>query len=360
MKHQYRLIVIGLFTGAVAASACARLPKEDSSPDQSAAPAGQVSSALEYAAFEVSWPRPTAAQVDTRATSALEIMLGQQLPERPFSRQLADASVKSVSFSAALGSATPKISGRYRHGADELLLNNRALELDVRSATDIGAAAARARFVDTMQQLDDAAVIDESLFDLNQAIVSQTKTVTGSNDTDAQVERVVSYDFLARQSFNGIPFVNSGVRVSVHRSGAISGLRVGGAVAAATLEHGRLRPRAPGYVFRATVDEKYYQERFTKEFPRAQVNSKGLLYMLPLSVNPEAGQKQLLEPEYVFNFANRLGEIVSRRRYVGYSLSNPAAPAHELSPTATPNISGDARPATPPGIPSTPGGSIGD
>jgi hypothetical protein len=232
-----------------------------------------------------------------------------------------------VDFSVELGSSAAPILGQYRHGPSELVLDNRKLQKDSRSEPDVGPTAAQARFVEAVQRLADTSVIDETRYDVSNAISSRTVVGVGSSDTDDPQERVVSYDFLVRETLNGIPFVNAGLRIGVHRTG----------------EGGRLRPVAPGYVFRATPNESYYQGRFAREFPRAQVLSQGLTYMLPMTVDAEAGNRQVLEPRYVFSFSNHYGDIVARRRYVGYSISKPELPAEDLSPSAEPNAAGDPR-----------------
>jgi hypothetical protein len=270
-------------------------------------------------------------------------MIAEPLREEPFGRQLNGASSSSVDFSVELGSSAAPILGQYRHGPSELVLDNRKLQKDSRSEPDVGPTAAQARFVEAVQRLADTSVIDETRYDVSNAISSRTVVGVGSSDTDDPQERVVSYDFLVRETLNGIPFVNAGLRIGVHRTGAITGVRVGGAQAAAVFEGGRLRPVAPGYVFRATPNESYYQGRFAREFPRAQVLSQGLTYMLPMTVDAEAGNRQVLEPRYVFSFSNHYGDIVARRRYVGYSISKPELPAEDLSPSAEPNAAGDPR-----------------
>jgi hypothetical protein len=344
-----------LFSTLLVLSACARA-EEQPSRAGSAAP-GEVAAAEEYAAFEVSWPRPSSAEVEARARSLTETLLAQHVADHPFAQQLASAAVGSVSFSAVVaGSST--LVGRYRHGPDELLLNNRELQQDPSFEPEVGDSAARARFIETMHRLGEASIIDESLYDVNQAIVSRTLVGSGSTDTSEEVERVLSYDFLARQSLNGIPFVNAGVRVSVHRSGALASMRVGGARVAATREGGRLRPQKPGYVFRATVDEKYYHGRFVSEFPHARIGSEGVQYVLPMSRDPEAGEKQTLEPQYVFAFSNHVGDLVNRRRYVAYSLSEPTKPVEEITPPSEPNAAGDSRSAVTT-APVAPSGSVG-
>jgi hypothetical protein len=344
-----------LFPILLALSACARVSEDQPSHGAGSTPADAVAGAQEYAAFEVSWPRPSSAEVEARARSLSETLLDQKVSERPFAEQLASASLGSVSFSAVVGSSSTLV-GRYRRGPDELLLNNRELQQDWTSEPAIAESAARTRFVETMRRLAAVSMIDESLYDLNQAIVSRTVVGSGSSDTSGQVEQVQSYDFLVRQSLNGIPFVNSGVRVSVHRSGAIASMRLGGARASATWEGARLRPRTPGYVFRGTVDEKSYHARFVDEFPAARISSSGVLYMLPMSEDPEAGGVQVLEPKYVFGFSNRTGGIVNRRRYVAYSLSEPAKPVEDLTPAGEPDAPGDPRPDVT--TPALPNGSV--
>lgn len=314
--------------------------------------------AAEYSAFEVAWPRPISTDVAARAGSLAEVMLGERLRESPFSDQLARAADSTQSaMSAELGASAVEVIGEYRRGANEIVLTNRTLQLSAASSVDVGEDAARARFVEVLRELGDAGVLDASAYDTNGAIVSRTLEGTGSSDTEEQVERVVSYDFLARRSLNGIPFVNSGVRVSVHPSGAIASIRVGGAGVAALEANGKLLPQTPGYGFKAVVDEAYYRSRFAQDYPRAQLKSAGLMYMLPYTVDPGAGQKQVVEPKFVFSFTNRFGKMVGRIKYVAYSIADPTQPPQDLSVPAQPEATGDPRPSQ---APAAPNGTVND
>jgi hypothetical protein len=321
------------------ATACSQA-SQDQAPIGNHVPAGANQAAVAqsqvYSAFEVSWGRPSVKDVAARTRGVAEVMLGERLPEHSLETELAASNAPGrLTFGAALGSAQADFLGEYRHGADELVLDNRKLGSDI-SGADIGEAAALNRCADALQHLADAGVLDRALFDMSTAVMTKTLQGEGTSDTSDLRESVVSYDFMLRQQLNGVPFVNAGVRISIHRSGAIQSIRIGGARAAAKSEAGVLQPSPPGYTFRAKLDTKYYGGRFAQEYPQGEIRSEGVKYMLPKSVDPEAGQKQVIEPLYVFQYSNHDGVYAGRRRYVGYSLSNPSAPAVDLETVAPP------------------------
>lgn len=330
-----------IFSSLLLVTACGQASGDSAPEGTNAATSGSQSSAAQgqvFAAFEVSWARPSVTAVATRTRSVAEVMLGERLPEHSLETELAASNAPgSLTFSAALGAAQSELWGEYRHGADELMLYDRRLGQDT-SGPDIGEAAAHSRCSDALQHLADAGVLDRSSFDMSTAVMTKTLQGDGTSDTSDVKETVISYDFLLRQQLNGLPFVNAGARISIHRSGAIQSVRIGGARVAAKSEQAELKPNLPGYTFRAKVDPQYYGNRFAQEFPHAEIRSEGVKYMLPKSVDPEAGQKQVLEPRYVFQFSNHNGVYAGRRRYVGYSLSDPTAPAVDLETVPTPPL----------------------
>lgn len=337
MKTQ--ALISALFLSALfLVVACGNTPAERASTNN---PAGSptltaASKPVTYSAFEVSWPRPSARDVAKRARGIAEVMLGERLAEGALVSELTAATAPGrLLFSAALGRAGVDLQGEYRHGADEMVLSNDQLAQDS-SGPDIGELAAQARCDQALQRLADAGVLERDLFDVGSALVSKTLEGTGSSDTSGQQERVLSYDFLVRQKLNGLPFANAGVRISIHRSGAIQGIRLGGARVAATRTAGTLVPASPGYTFRAKLDEAYYAGRFAQDYPHGQIRSQGVMYILPKSVDPEAGTKHVLEPRYVFSYSNHAGEFAGRRRYVAYSLSAREEPAVDLDAPAVP------------------------
>jgi hypothetical protein len=353
-----------LFSTLLLVTACSQA-SENQAPNGNNTPGGANRAAVAqgqqvYSAFEVSWARPSVKDVAARTRAVAEVMLGERLPEHSLETELAASNTPGrLMFGAALGSAQADFLGEYRHGADELVLDNRKLGSDI-SGTDIGEAAARSRCTDALQHLADAGVLDRSLFDINTAVMTKTLQGEGTSDTSDLRESVVSYDFMLRQQLNGVPFVNAGLRINVHRSGAIQSIRIGGARIAAKSEKGVLKPTAPGYDFSAQLDTKYYGSRFAQEFAQGEIRSEGVKYMLPKSVDPEAGQKQVLEPLYVFQYSNHDGTYAGRRRYVGYSISNPTAPAIDLETVAAaPNDYGTPRAPQTPTTVDTPSSPVG-
>lgn len=361
---------------AVLVSACAS--KTDESPASAQQPAEPQSPSVTtsaaakkpFAAFEVRWERPKAGEVRQRLQRVAEVLAGASLSNQPFAEQVPEHTDDPLGFAVpldAVGAAGEALSVRYYSQADDLRVSNARLQDDITSPTDVGASVARTIFEQTLKKLADSGLVNATDFDLSQVQESKTTTVLESSisSTD-RVEVVNSYDFLAQRVLNGIPFVNAGIQVSVHRGGRIARIRMGGARPmtmkasdSAAKDPGSVRtqsagaevgnnlvdiPTGAGFVFSGAIDKVRYETHFKRTFTNGLPDKAALMYMLPMSQTARPDATAVLEPMYVFSFSSKYGESASRRRYVGYSLRDPSAPPTELSEKAEPEATGDKRP----------------
>jgi hypothetical protein len=326
-------------------------------------PAGQEAalgsgSAREFGAFQMEWRKPTSAELATRAQRVSEILLGATLDSGKFVASVPEQLRDTLYFQA-----DKELSVAYYPGADDLRVSNSTLLDDITSPKDVGSNVARAIFEQTFEKLADAGLVDRQDYDVASVEPSKTITTLGSSISSTEVEVVNTYDFLLRRSINGIPFMNAGIRVNVHRGGQIAGIRLGGAHplsirpdmnksaagltraqgvnGAATPTSLAEVPAGSGYVFSGSVDAASQQKRFTREQTRGLADRSGVYYMLPLSA--DAKSSPVVEPLFIFSYSNLYGDVASRRRYIGYSLRDPAAPPVDLSEKAEPDAKGDAR-----------------
>ena len=323
-------------------------------------PAQDPALAREFGAFQIEWRKPSSSELAGRAQRVSEIMAGATFGSTEFVRNVPERLQNTLHFQP-----TQEIDVAYYVGADDLRVSNFALLDDISSPKDVGENVARAIFQQTFDKLADAGLLGRQDYDL--ALVEPSKTITtlGSSISSTEVAVVNTYDFLLRRSINGIPFMNAGLRVNVHRSGQIAGIRLGGAHllsvrpdvkntprglthtqgvnGAATTTSLAEVPTGAGFVFGGAVDAASHQKRFKRELSRASADRSGVYYMLPMSSVADTKTSPVVEPLFIFSYSNRYGVVASRRRYVGYSLRDPAAPPVDLSEKADPDAKGDAR-----------------
>ncbi|MGI9296023.1 MAG: hypothetical protein ACR2PS_18725 [Pseudomonadales bacterium] len=119
---------------------------------------------------------------------------------------------------------------------------------------------------------------------------------------------------------NGIEAANAGVRLSVHASGRVAGVRLGGVSVKSAMADGFEAPTGQGKVLTRKVATGEIAQRFFKY------------------VMPEDTSKAVVEPLHVYSYSEIYeveGDLVpSRREVVGYSITDPKALVVDFTPAA--------------------------
>lgn len=201
---------------------------------------------------------------------------------------------------------------------------------NVRDGVAISEEAARQRFEAVMRSAFAAGIVKEKDYPPSDASMTRLMQGEGNSSGAPPVESVKEYRFFVPRKVDGIVLNDGGQRdlgmkVSIHRSGALRDIQL--SAAGATVEFG-------GAVT-ANVDERELDERVEKDFPSSTIQPLGLRY----SLNHPNG-----EPRQTYRVSLRSiidGEVTNARaKTVYYSVSDPSLPP-EVWPTPNPDERSD-------------------
>ena len=302
------------------------------------------------ASFEMSWAPRSQDEVGRRALALAQVLTGggKLRPEgvsvEPVKRDRGGDSRWAVRVADA-----PDLRIRYLPEYNEL----RALSTELLYATapekDLGRERALEIAKRAFGELAAAKVVDARHYDWSKASVGTT--VVGGGSTESKViseRRVVEYRITVLREINGIEVANSGVRIAVHASGQVSAIRVGGvSIASDSGTAAQENPRGRGQWLTRKVESADLQRRFEREAAPAGARAK-VAWAKVLYVMDETQKEAVVEPRYVVSYSLHVptddGQVaISRRKVLGYSLTDPGAKPVDLVPPVRPPREGDER-----------------
>ena len=200
---------------------------------------------------------------------------------------------------------------------NEIRIFNRKLA-DSHEGPDVGEEKAIEIAKGHIKQLMESKVLDHrDLYELNDVQVGYSKFGEGSIDLKQQYESVVEYRLTFRPNVRGVQLANAGVRVAVHRSGKISGIRFGGVSV----------KQKQGKMIKRNVLDEQIEEQFRQSIPKYAepvVAWSRIMYAMP-----EDKRTAIVEPLKLYAYSQKTKsdgeEIISRRKIVGFSLSDEKA-----------------------------------
>jgi hypothetical protein len=202
------------------------------------------------------------------------------------------------------------------------------------------------RFFGTaVQALGDAGLIAPEYYDLERPVLVLDQQGSGSTEPGAPViTETIQYRYMALRLVNGVPFANAGVRVAVHRSGKIASIRLGGATIASVGPPGEERGTGTSYAIKRMIALDELSKKHDAEAAQGSsllrtVRSQ-FVYMIPPN---EAHAHPVQHFSYVLVFGSDGDISISRRQDRAYPIDTVDPAFHDLTPSASPNDSGDSR-----------------
>jgi hypothetical protein len=178
-----------------------------------------------------------------------------------------------------------------------------------------------------LRELVAEGVIEGGDYDPARVRRSTTKFLKGQGQQEPH-STTVEYVFSLLRALGGVEVASAGVRINIHRSGAVSALRLGGASAEA-VDADDASNSAPLAGLPIGWSKEQASIRFAKDFPRARKVWDAMMYVVPDELDGA-----VIAPRYVFSFSNQTssaeGDVVARRRMVGYSVTSLNAAPEEL------------------------------
>jgi hypothetical protein len=216
--------------------------------------------------------------------------------------------------------SNPRVVGSYQPTKDEVDVTDLDVAADVYSTHDVGESLARSLANDVLRNLIQRGVVSTGLYDFANAHREFLKQGSGAIGQEPVV-LIKEYRYFIPAKFDGIPIndggqTDLGIRVSVHRSGSIAGVRISGL--------GAVVDEVEGTPTTHRVSEARLNARALSEFPNAEVTPVGLRYSLAPGYESEpvvATSAFRISPVRLVE-----GRIVhSRSMMVYYSVADPLA-----------------------------------
>jgi len=273
--------------------------------------------------FEAEWKLRTADEMTTRISSLAGVVLGQT-PET-VDASVVDAAVKShaqeVVWTEKLALPRPLVVLSFSD-KDDIKVSNAGVEDDVAvDGDDIGEQGARAVAADAIARLTKYGLIDTNAFDLTQAVVSHL--MHGASPGNEQpTPKILQYRFVMNRLIDGLPFLNSGLVIMVHRNGQIASIRVGGASVHSSVQAGVEQPTGNGSAFNAATTVDAINKRFWSEHPDAVGVKSRTFYAF------RGGEGSgLIEPRQVVLYSRQYTvadgrTAITKGRYLSYSFQS--------------------------------------
>ena len=299
---------------------------------------GQTSSTQDgerLASLEMAWPVVTTGSVSARVRAAAEAMTGQPLRRPPVVVPITPTAIGSRRMRVTVPDA-PALEIDYLADYDEMRIVDAELAASLAPEGEMSQDEAVRMAKRVFDELANRKVVDPRHFDWQRADVAATWAGSGSMDGKTSDRKRVEYRVTVRRSINGIELANAGLRIAVHATGRVSGLRLGG-VSVRSKPGGNLEePTGLGRWRSRQVSDSDAKARFERE-TAAQKGRVKVAWARVMYVMPENKRSAVVEPLYVVSYSLEVptdeGEtVVSRRRTLGFSLTDPNAPPVDLTP----------------------------
>lgn len=289
----------------------------------------------QFASFEMTWQSRKVDAIAARVRAAAEAMTGQEL-RRP--------AVVVPSTSATAGRRVqvtvpevPALEGVYLADYDELRVVDTELAASTAPVREMAQDEALKLAKRAFDELAGRNLVSPQHYTWDTADIASTWVGGGPLGGQAGEKKRIEYRITVRRVINGIELANAGVRIAVHPSGRISGLRLGGVAVASKTVGKAEEPTGKGRWLRRQVATSDLQARFDRELVPEKAKAK-IAWSRVMYVMPESKRSAVVAPLYVVSYSLEFptdsGEtVVSRRKTVGFSLVDPKAPPVDLTPS---------------------------
>lgn len=286
------------------------------------------------ASFKISWPKPKVEAVAARAHAIAEAITGQALPHRAVVMP-----IKSASGGRRATVSIPEVPGfdiRYLFDYDELNITDTELAVSTASQGEFSEQDALKVARHLFDELARRKLVDPEHYVWDNADVASTWIGGGSLDGKSVMRKRIEYRITLRRAINGIELANAGMRIAVHPSGRVSGLRLGGVSVASKIAGEVEEPTGNGRWLSPKVTIADLQARFERDVAAQKAKAK-VAWSRVMYVLPDNKRSAVITPMHVVSYSLEVPSddgvmVVSRRKTIGYSLFDPNAPTVDLTP----------------------------
>ncbi len=271
----------------------------------------------ELPVIKISWPEVDERTLLERAAAIAELSSAGKVATADLD-SLVEDTAELTRWSTPFHKA-PELQVKLIPEYNEVRLINTAL-LDQTDSDDIGESAAIEQAIRYLDEMIARGIVTEAEYNLDHMQLGYTKIGGGAIDKNGKpagepTEQIVDYRVTFRPNIKGVQLANAGVRLAIHRSGKLSAARVGGVIAEPT-----------GDSVDWSVSSRELQKRLDQFGPRTD---KKVDWARVMYVMPEDQRSAIVEPLHTVAFSavfgSEQGEVISRKKVVGFSIADPDA-----------------------------------
>jgi hypothetical protein len=278
-------------------------------------------------AVELYWKTRTTDEISKRVVTFLQMIAGKSIEHGAVRKTLSDP--ENIGRWISLLPDEPEIMVKVVEEYDEIrVINPELADTPVKNA--IGEKEAIAISAKHIEQMARAGLLNGLNYDTRNSQVGRLVIGEGSLDGKEKSEQVTEYRITVRPDINGIELANAGVRIGVHVSGKLSSIRVGGVSANMKTTKRIVRK----------VQEEEAEKKFAKLIPagaRPAIAWSRIMYAMPDGV-----RKALIEPQLIYSYSLQSKsdgvQLVSRRKTVGISLTDPNSRPFDFMPATAKHV----------------------
>jgi hypothetical protein len=281
--------------------------------------------------FEMTWAKRQPGAISARAGAAAEVFTGEKLVAPRIVARKAGGKRLQLSIPEA-----PALEVTYLADYDELRIVDRELMHSTAPKDELSQDEAVKRARRLFDELARRRLIDERQFRWDNLEVASTWVGRGAVDGSTAEERKrIEYRITLRRVLNGIEVANAGIRIGVHVSGRVSSLRLGGVSIGSRVKGDVDEPIGKGRWSKRQVATEGLKARFEREIG-ARGNTR-IAWAREMYVMPENKRTAIVAPMYVVSYSLAVPTdddqlAVSRRKTIGFSLTEPQAAPMDLTP----------------------------
>lgn len=265
-------------------------------------------SATEFSAVELTWQKRTTEELIKRV-NALARLIGVEVKSEYLAEVLSDSDSLGNWQSLRDGKSDSLFKVLPDH--DEIRLVNTRLAESLEGLRIEEPDAVKIA-TDVLQTLAENDLLNGLSYQPDKFKVGYHRVGNGSTDGKQAEETIVGYRVTFLAHIDNIPLANAGVRIAVHRSGKLSGIRIGGVSA----------NKGAGKALSRKVSDDEIQKRFQASLPKGM--EPRIAWQQVMYVMPDDERDATVYPTHTISYSlvgqSEQGEVISRRKTVGFAL----------------------------------------
>lgn len=281
----------------------------------------------EMIAYQMNWRRPQSGELLQKLEGAVKLLSDDKDLAFFEKENLLKTVLERENAGSWIQLPNSPLFIKYDTSFNEIRIINEEREAQADFTKVLGEDAIKKQAELYLKQLAENQVIDYQLYETAAMQLGYAMVGSGSFSQKVQPAQITSFRITYRPRLNGVELANAGIRMGINLAGVLTSLRVGGVSPEGEWKNGSLQSNIPNSRRKIAVTtndlmSKFYNEKL--QDGEVQVSYSKVMYAMP-----EGKSEAIVEPLLVISYSDLRTvdnhPVVSRRKTLAYSLTNPEA-----------------------------------